>query len=61
MVYTMIYKVDGGCRRNGYSDAIGAAAAVEMQRYRDGWKSWTTELPAYPTPTNQRAEITAII
>lgn len=62
MVYTMVYKVDGGCRRNGYSNAIGAAAAVEVQKY-GGCKSWTQQLPRYQgfTPTSQRAEITAII
>lgn len=53
MVYTMEIYVDGGCRGNGRPYAIGAAAAVLMKRKK--------ALPAYPSPTNQRAEITAII
>lgn len=60
MVYTMNMKVDGGCRRNGYSDAIGAAAIVVFQKW-GRWRSWTRDLPSYPTPTSQRAELTAII
>ena len=60
MVYTMNMKIDGGCRRNGYSNAIGAAAVVVLRKY-GGWRSWTRDLPSYPTPTSQRAELTAII
>ncbi|PQE12450.1 ribonuclease H1 protein [Rutstroemia sp. NJR-2017a BVV2] len=60
MVYTMKIYVDGGCRGNGQPGAIGAAAAVFKSRWgRD--KTWTRQLPYYPPPTNQRAEITAII
>jgi ribonuclease HI len=60
MVYTMNIYVDGGCRGNGQPDAIGAAAVVF--RYRRGrTQTWTQQLPYYPPPTNQRAEITAII
>ena len=55
--------VDGGCRRNGYEDAIGAAACVIQKKWgRD--TTWTRQLPSHydsPTPTSQRAEITAII
>ena len=55
--------VDGGCRRNGYDDAIGAAACVIQKKWgRD--TIWTRQLPTHynsPTPTSQRAEITAII
>ncbi|KAJ6110434.1 hypothetical protein N7486_002669 [Penicillium sp. IBT 16267x] len=53
---------DGGCRRNGQLGAIGAAAAAIKSRNArfDGWRR-TRSLPPYPPPTNQRAEITAII
>jgi len=60
MVYIMEIYVDGGCRGNGKPDSIGAAAAV----FRRKWgKSdyWTRVLPRWPPPTNQRAEISAII
>jgi ribonuclease HI len=60
MVYIMEIYVDGGCRGNGRPDSIGAAAA--MFKLRHGrYKGWTKLLPRYPPPTNQRAEITAII
>ncbi|KAI1084200.1 ribonuclease H1 [Whalleya microplaca] len=60
MVYFMEFYVDGGCRGNGQPGSIGAAAACLRQRgggyvYRD------CHLPRFPAPTNQRAEITAII
>lgn len=58
MGYTMVFYVDGGCRNNGYSNAIGAAAAVQMLR-GGGHRSWYRQI--YDNPTNQRAEITAII
>ena len=52
--------VDGGCKGNERPGAIGAAAAVF--KLRDGrQRSWYKKLPNSPTPTNQRAEITAII
>lgn len=60
MVYVMEIYVDGGCRGNGHPGSIGAAAAVFKKRY-GGSESWTRSLPHTPTPTNQRAEITAII
>lgn len=60
MVYVMKMYVDGGCRRNGQPDAIGAAAAVNKLKW-GRQKSWSQKLPNFPTPTNQRAEITAII
>lgn len=60
MVYTMEIYVDGGCRGNGQPGSIGAAAAVF--KLRSGkHQAWTKSLPQYPPPTNQRAEITAII
>ncbi|KAH8598064.1 ribonuclease H-like domain-containing protein [Bisporella sp. PMI_857] len=59
MVYRAEIYVDGGCRNNGHSNAIGAAACVFELRW--GRSCWTRRLPAYPRATNQRAEITAII
>ncbi len=55
--------VDGGCRRNGYEDAIGAAACVIQKKWGRN-STWTRQLPRQywdPTPTSQRAEIAAII
>ncbi|KAI9045873.1 uncharacterized protein KD926_005816 [Aspergillus affinis] len=60
MVYTMKFYTDGGCRRNGRPGAVGAAAAVQQRRWGK-IKTWRKSLPAYPRPTNQRAEITGII
>lgn len=63
MVYTMHFKVDGGCRRNGYQDSIGAAAAVLIP-LGGTHKFRTTFVPLgrkAELPTNQRAEISAII
>ena len=60
MAYVMDIFVDGGCRGNGQPWAVGAAAAVfKLSRGRQ--ESWYRLLPNYPAPTNQRAEITAII
>ena len=61
MVYFMHMKVDGGCRGNGYNGAVGAAAVVIEHKYRGRISTWTKRLPAYPTPTSQRAELAAII
>lgn len=58
----MEFYVDGGCLRNGSANAIGVAAAVH--KHSDGTlDSFTRRLPIDPTsiPTNQRAEITAVI
>lgn len=52
--------VDGGCRRNGYSDAVAAAAAVRMDRFGRYWHR-QRRLSGRNIATNQRAEITAII
>ncbi|KAI8935308.1 hypothetical protein NX059_007894 [Plenodomus lindquistii] len=57
----MVFQVDGGCRRNGYQGAIGAAACVLLRRNRQPYLTWTKELPSDPTPTNQRAELNAIV
>lgn len=60
MVYKMVIYVDGGCRGNGRPWAIGAAAAVVRRKWgRDA--VWTKALSRHITPTNQRAEISAII
>ncbi|KAI4089323.1 MAG: hypothetical protein LQ344_005455 [Seirophora lacunosa] len=60
MPYTMRMSVDGACRRNGCSDAV-AAAAVVLHRKWGRSQIWTRRLPDYPSPTNQAAELTAII
>ncbi|KAG8428725.1 hypothetical protein J3459_002462 [Metarhizium acridum] len=60
MVYIMEIYVDGGCRGNGQWGAIGAAA-VAFKKRSGKHQCWTRHLPMFPTPTNQRAEITAII
>jgi ribonuclease HI len=60
MVYRMEIYVDGGCRGNGQPGAIGAAAVVFQLKF-GRQDRWTRVLPRYPPPTNQRAEITAII
>ncbi|KAL5348177.1 hypothetical protein ACLOAV_006657 [Pseudogymnoascus australis] len=52
--------VDGACRNNGYYGAEGSAAAVFKLGNRI-LQSHKYRLPDHPTPTNQRAEITAII
>ena len=53
--------VDGGCRNNGYSGAIGAAACVVQGKW-GRQKIHTKCLPYYsPEATNQRAELSAII
>ncbi|CAJ2501168.1 Uu.00g040210.m01.CDS01 [Anthostomella pinea] len=57
----MEFYVDGGCRNNGYTNATGPAAACLMARSGSYW-SKTRHLDRWPvTPTNQRAEIVAII
>lgn len=51
--------MDGGCRRNGQNDAIGAAAAVLYSYGSPDIK--TLNLPRTLRPANQRAEITSIV
>jgi ribonuclease HI len=60
MAYKMRIYVDGGCKGNGRSSAIGAAAAAFKNRWGK-YRGWIRILPSSPRPTNQRAEITAII
>jgi ribonuclease HI len=50
--------VDGGCRRNGSSNAIAAASAVRKTRGTPEHK--TRRLRGHGHSTNQRAEIAAI-
>ncbi len=59
MVYRMEIYVDGGCRGNGQYGAIGAAAAVF--EWTHGAEAWTRTIPSNLSPTNQRAELTAVI
>ncbi|KAJ7336426.1 ribonuclease H1 [Mycena albidolilacea] len=58
MLFTLEAWTDGACRRNGYADAVGGAG-VWFHTYPAGNQS--VPLPTYPPPTNQRAELTAII
>jgi len=60
MVYRMVMYVDGGCRNNGYSNAIGAAACVNIEKWGRREK-WHRKIPSHEGPTNQRCEIIAII
>ncbi|KAH8163434.1 hypothetical protein CIB48_g4799 [Xylaria polymorpha] len=61
MVYVMEFYVDGGCRGNGHQWATGAAACCFMRKGHRSYSHKSVHLPQNPTPTNQRAEITAII
>ncbi|KAK6519398.1 hypothetical protein TWF281_003232 [Arthrobotrys megalospora] len=61
MVYIMKFKVDGACRGNGRRGSIAAAAACLYNR-SGSYSSKTNYLPQNnPVPTNQRAEISAIV
>ncbi|KAI2465963.1 ribonuclease H-like domain-containing protein [Annulohypoxylon bovei var. microspora] len=61
MVYKMVFYVDGGCRRNGQPDAIGAAAACLLNRNRT-YRRETRPLSTQEYyATNQRAELLAMI
>ncbi|KAK6499903.1 hypothetical protein TWF481_010259 [Arthrobotrys musiformis] len=61
MVYIMEFKVDGACRGNGQPGSTAVAAACLFTR--NGFhKTKVKHLPPNnPVPTNQRAEIMAII
>ncbi|KAM0486313.1 hypothetical protein ACHAPX_001019 [Trichoderma viride] len=61
MVYTMEIFTDGGCRGNGRPWATGAAAVAFRNQKGVYLDAWTRSLPSHPPPTNQRAELTAII
>ncbi|KAJ0422236.1 ribonuclease H-like domain-containing protein [Aspergillus carlsbadensis] len=61
MVYIIDIYADGGCRGNGQPGAIGAAAIIFKKR-KSRWRpKHSVALPRNPPPTNQRAELTAII
>lgn len=60
MVYKMIIYVDGACRGNGKPGAKGAFAAA----WKRHWGEYTVrkeKLPPNSRPTNQRAELHALI
>jgi ribonuclease HI len=61
MVFIMRYQVDGGCRGNGTPYAVGVAACIPLLRNGLPARGQGRILPPWPTPTNQRAELTAII
>lgn len=66
MAYLMEVYVDGGCRGNGQNWAFGAAAVCFKKRPGVWGTCWVRELPYAvnyyePKPTNQRAELTAVI
>lgn len=63
MVRELVFRVDGGCRSNGRPDAIGAAACCLYKNSSGTGEYWDriVDLPPWPTPTNQRAELIAII
>ncbi|RMD41206.1 hypothetical protein DV735_g3883, partial [Chaetothyriales sp. CBS 134920] len=58
MGFIMDVYVDGGCRRNGSSDAVAAAAAIRLGREGEYWHK---QRRLWDHATNQRAELTAII
>ncbi|KAI1088507.1 ribonuclease H-like domain-containing protein [Rostrohypoxylon terebratum] len=61
MVYKMKFYVDGGCRNNGYTNAIGAAAACLKNRYgKYRIRTRVLDTDEYYA-TNQRAELLAMI
>ena len=60
MPYEMHMNVDGACRGNRRYNAI-AAAAVVIHSKSGHSKIRSTRLPNNPTPTNQSAELTAVI
>ncbi|KAJ7637064.1 ribonuclease H-like domain-containing protein [Roridomyces roridus] len=60
MPYKLDVWADGACRRNGQPGAIGGAG-IWFGRPVNGSRGWIRALPLHPIPTNQRAELTAII
>lgn len=59
-IFKLVFEVDGVCRNNGYPDAYGAVAACRM-RSSGGYGTMTARLVDTPTPTNQHAELTAVL
>lgn len=60
MPYEIYMNVDGACRGNGRYNTIAAAAVVIYLKSGHS-KIRSTRLPNNPTPTNQSAELTAVI
>ena len=62
MGYKMVMYVDGGCRNNGKPGAFGACACYVVKKWGRN-ETFTRGLPAWShtVPTNQRAELCAII
>ncbi|KAL4788906.1 ribonuclease H-like domain-containing protein [Aspergillus venezuelensis] len=61
MVYIIKINVDGGCRANGQPGSIACAAAAFKDENGKYYGKKTEALPSFPRPTNQQAEITAVI
>ncbi|KAI1139275.1 ribonuclease H-like domain-containing protein [Hypoxylon sp. FL0543] len=62
MVIVMNFYVDGGCRGNGTSWAIGAAAACTWSSLDQVWIARTEHLDTWQyRATNHRAEVLAVI
>ncbi|KAI2630586.1 ribonuclease H1 [Xylaria nigripes] len=60
MLFKMKFYVDGACRGNGRINPIAVAACCLMEKGHNHLPR-TQKLPQHPTPTNQRAEFTALI
>jgi ribonuclease HI len=60
IVYLDVY-IDGGCRNNGQHGAIGGAAAVIKGGSGEVLIVRTEFLPQFSCPTNQIAELTALV
>ncbi|KAF8171552.1 ribonuclease H1 [Mycena galopus ATCC 62051] len=60
MLYNLDVWTDGACRGNGQSWAIGGAGAW-FSKPVNGARGWLRQLSLYPTPTNQKAELTGLI
>ncbi|KAJ6590482.1 ribonuclease H-like domain-containing protein [Mycena vulgaris] len=61
MPYHLDVWTDGACRGNGQLGSIGGAGAWFSRPLPDGSTGWLRQLPMHPPPTNQRAELVAII
>lgn len=64
MVKELFFEVDGGCRNNGSPNAIGAAACCLVpETITESFPILCRKyhLPRHPAPTNQRAELQAVI
>nr|GAT54780.1 ribonuclease H1 [Mycena chlorophos] len=60
MPYALEVYADGACRRNGQHNAA-AGAGVYFPRPLNRSHGFSRALPSHPTPTNQRAELSALI